>query len=73
MIVWAVNATTISVKGGGFFGEIIPTTAAQQFVLIVLQLATQIWYAWWNFSTLFGIDVDHSYELLDDVKEERLS
>jgi hypothetical protein len=36
IIIWAVN-------GGGFFGEIIPTTAAQQFVLIALQLATQIW------------------------------
>ena len=73
MIVWAFNAATISVKGGGFFGEIIPTTAAQQLVLIVLQLGTQIWYAWWNFSTLFEIDADHSYELLDDVKEEMLS
>ena len=66
MIVWAVNATTISVKGGGFYGEIIPTTAAQQFVVIVLQLVTQIWYAWWNFSTLFETDIIDIYDSIDD-------
>ena len=73
MIVWAFNAATISVKGGGFFGEIITTTTAQQFALILLQLVTQIWYAWWNFSTLFETEVDHRYEMLNDVKEEMLS
>ena len=66
MIVWAFNAATISVKGGGFFGEILPTTAAQQFVLIVLQLSTQIWYAWWNFSTLFEAEVIDIYDSIDD-------
>jgi NRAMP (natural resistance-associated macrophage protein)-like metal ion transporter len=66
MIVWAVNATTISVKGGGFYGEIIPTTAAQQFVVIVLQLVTQIWYAWWNFSTLFETEIIDIYDSIDD-------
>jgi hypothetical protein len=73
MIVWAFNAATISVKGGGFFGDIVTTATSQQFVLIVLQLGTQIWYAWWNFSTLFEIEVDHSYEMLNDVKDEMLS
>ena len=73
MIVWAFNAATISVKGGGFFGEIITTTTAQQFALILLQLVTQIWYAWWNFSILFENEVDHNYEMINDVKEEMLS
>jgi hypothetical protein len=43
-IVWAVNATTISVKGGGFFGEITPDMgfSAQRVFLIVLQVATQV-------------------------------
>ena len=43
-IVWAVNATTISVKGGGFFGEITPDMgfSAQRVFLIMLQVATQV-------------------------------
>ncbi|KAL3823308.1 hypothetical protein ACHAXA_010443 [Cyclostephanos tholiformis] len=51
-IVWAVNATTISVRGGGFFGE-IATDSAHTVLLILLEVAVQIFYAWWNFSTLY--------------------
>eukprot|EP00550_Attheya_septentrionalis_P009130 CAMPEP_0198283666 /NCGR_PEP_ID=MMETSP1449-20131203/3233_1 /TAXON_ID=420275 /ORGANISM="Attheya septentrionalis, Strain CCMP2084" /LENGTH=361 /DNA_ID=CAMNT_0043980379 /DNA_START=562 /DNA_END=1647 /DNA_ORIENTATION=+ len=54
--VWAVNAMTISMKGGGFFGEITPDMpmSAEKVLLILLQVVIQITYAWWNFSTLFG-------------------
>jgi Mn2+/Fe2+ NRAMP family transporter len=43
-IVWAVNATTISVRGGGFFGEIIPDmeSFAHRILLVLLQLAIQV-------------------------------
>ena len=56
MAVWAVNATTLSMKGGGFFGEITPDMewSLQKFLLVLLQVAIQLWYAWWNLSTLFG-------------------
>lgn len=55
--VWGVNALTLSMPGGGFFGDIIPGMedgSAEKILLIILQLAIQIWYAWWNFSMLFG-------------------
>jgi hypothetical protein len=56
MAVWAVNATTLSMKGGGFFGEITPDMewSVQKFLLVLLQVSIQLWYAWWNLSTLFG-------------------
>ena len=43
-IVWAVNATTISAKGGGFFGEITPDMefSAQKVFLILIQVAVQV-------------------------------
>ena len=37
-IVWAVNATTMSVRGGGFFGE-IAHDSAHTVLLIFLQVA----------------------------------
>mmetsp|Transcript_31370 Transcript_31370/g.66025 ORF Transcript_31370/g.66025 Transcript_31370/m.66025 type:complete len:533 (-) Transcript_31370:1220-2818(-) len=54
--VWAVNAMTLSMKGGGFFGEITPDMpmSAQKVLLVLLQVVIQLTYAWWNFSTLFG-------------------
>lgn len=44
LIVWAVNATTLSMKGGGFFGEIIPDMpmSAEKVLWIILQLAIQV-------------------------------
>mmetsp|Transcript_12640 Transcript_12640/g.27269 ORF Transcript_12640/g.27269 Transcript_12640/m.27269 type:complete len:546 (+) Transcript_12640:14-1651(+) len=80
--VWAINAMTISMKGGGFFGEVIwevPITGKMLF-LITFQILLQLWYAWWNFSTLFGsvsftressggfglIDVDEAFSI-DDI------
>ncbi|KAL7550769.1 hypothetical protein ACHAWF_013990 [Thalassiosira exigua] len=54
--VWGVNAMTISMKGGGFFGEVLSDMpmSTGKVALIVLQIVVQLWYAWWNFSTLFG-------------------
>lgn len=56
LLVWGINALTISMPGGGFFGEITPGMAmsAKKVFVIILQLLLQLWYAWWNFSTLFG-------------------
>lgn len=56
LTVWAINALTLSMKGGGFFGELSPDapTSAKKVSLIAFQVALQLWYAWWNFSTLFG-------------------
>eukprot|EP00581_Thalassiosira_minuscula_P004428 CAMPEP_0183739322 /NCGR_PEP_ID=MMETSP0737-20130205/56773_1 /TAXON_ID=385413 /ORGANISM="Thalassiosira miniscula, Strain CCMP1093" /LENGTH=336 /DNA_ID=CAMNT_0025974093 /DNA_START=506 /DNA_END=1516 /DNA_ORIENTATION=- len=56
LAVWAVNALTISMPGGGFFGEIYPSMpmSVEKILLILFQIVLQVWYAWWNFSTLFG-------------------
>ena len=47
-IVWAVNATTISASGGGFFGEITPDveSSAHRVLLILLQLVIQVSFGW---------------------------
>ena len=44
IIVWAVNAMTISMKGGGFFGEITPDMdmSIEKVLLILLQLVLQV-------------------------------
>lgn len=43
-IVWAVNATTISAKGGGFFGEITldMESSARKVLLVLLQVVIQV-------------------------------
>jgi len=54
--VWAVNACTLSMNGGGFFGEITPSMpmSAKKVCLVAVEAVIQLTYAWWNFSTLFG-------------------
>jgi hypothetical protein len=56
LAVWAINAMTLSIQGGGFFGEIIPDMAMsmKKILFMALQIAIQIGYAWWNFRTLFA-------------------
>ena len=56
IVVWAINATTLSISGGGFFGDVIPDMemSPTKVILIVIQIILQVWFAWWNFSTLFG-------------------
>lgn len=58
MAVWAINATTISAQGGGFFGDILPgmEPSFKKVALIIIQVLLQLFYAWWNFSTLFSRD-----------------
>mmetsp|Transcript_11561 Transcript_11561/g.21356 ORF Transcript_11561/g.21356 Transcript_11561/m.21356 type:complete len:374 (+) Transcript_11561:74-1195(+) len=78
IIVWAINSMTLSMKGGGFFGEISPDMpmSAKKIFLIVLQVALQLWYAWWNFSTLFGSVADEKEStgfglvLIDEARSE---
>merc|ERR1712176_61638 len=56
LLVWAINAVTLSIPGGGFFGNVLPTMemSFKKVVLIALQIVLQIGYGWWNFMTLFG-------------------
>eukprot|EP00980_Cylindrotheca_fusiformis_P018702 scaffold6226_cov118-Cylindrotheca_fusiformis.AAC.16 len=63
--VWAVNATTLSIQGGGFFGEVTQSMpmSFEKVLLILLQVAIQIGYAWWNFKTLFG-KLDDAIEII---------
>lgn len=44
MAVWGVNAMTISMPGGGFFGEISPSMewSIEKILLVVLQVAIQV-------------------------------
>ena len=44
LAVWGVNAMTISMPGGGFFGEISPSMewSIEKILLVVLQVAIQV-------------------------------
>ncbi|KAL9189512.1 hypothetical protein ACHAXT_009187 [Thalassiosira profunda] len=72
IIVWMVNAMTISMKGGGFFGEVTPDMpmSVEKVLLILLQCCLQLWYAWWNFSTLFGPVGGAGHELISPTSDE---
>jgi len=67
LLVWAINAVTLSIPGGGFFGNLLPTLemSFSKVVLIALQIVLQISYAWWIFKTLF-----ENLDDAGDVKEE---
>jgi natural resistance-associated macrophage protein len=56
ILVWAINAVALSWKGGGFFGGFVPDMAwsGKKFLYVMLQIAVQLFYAWWNFATLFS-------------------
>ena len=56
LAVWAINAVALSVPGGGFFGDIMPGLpwSWTKILLVILQVAIQVGYAWWNVSTLFS-------------------
>jgi manganese transport protein len=55
IVVWAINAVTLSAPGGGFFGDFVGNMEWSNAKLgwIVLQVCIQGLYAWWNFSCLF--------------------
>ena len=52
--VWVVNAMTLSVSGGGFFGDwranLEPSFG--RTVLIVVEVSFHLFYAWWNIDCL---------------------
>lgn len=55
ILVWAINAVTLSAPGGGFFGDFVSEMnwSMAKFGWILLQVIIQGVYAWWNFSCLF--------------------
>lgn len=54
--VWLVNAVGLSVTGGGFFGDLRPTVENKfaKFLLTSLELLIQLFYVWYNATTLFS-------------------
>ena len=56
ILVWAINAVTLSLPGGGFFGEFVPKMpwGVVKLFWIVVQVALQVAYGYWNWSTLFS-------------------
>lgn len=69
VVVWAINAVALSVPGGGFFGDYVPSMSwsTSKILLIVVQIFLQIGYAWWNFTTLFG-EVEFTPRALEDER-----
>ena len=55
IFVWAINAYSFSSVNGGFLGHLVHgmPRSAGKVILIVLEAAFQIFYAWWNLGYLF--------------------
>jgi hypothetical protein len=55
ILVWFINAITLSVPGGGFFGDFVSEMdwSSRKLAWIVLQIIIQVVYAWWNYTILF--------------------
>jgi tetrahydromethanopterin S-methyltransferase subunit C len=55
IVVWAINAVTLSAPGGGFFGPFVEKMewSFAKLGWIILQVIIQGLYGWWNFSCLF--------------------
>jgi Mn2+/Fe2+ NRAMP family transporter len=53
-VVWLINAVAFSAEGGGLFGDTVHSmeTSAFKVFLIVVEVALQIFYAWWNWNCL---------------------
>ena len=47
-----------SATGGGFFGDVLPEMemSLKKMLLIIIQVLLQLYYAYWNFMTLFSRD-----------------
>ena len=56
ILVWMINAITLSVPGGGFFGDFVNEMewSTAKLGWIILQLVIQVFYAWWNYKCLFS-------------------
>ena len=56
ILVYIVNAVTLSVPGGGCFGDLTQHagTQGEKVFLIIIQVVLQILYAWWLFLNLFS-------------------
>ena len=56
IFVWFINALTLSVPGGGFFGDLVNRNmdwSFEKIFWVVLQVMIQVIYAWWNYTCLF--------------------
>jgi len=55
IFVWFINATALSVPGGGFFGDFVKGKmwSIEKVCWVVLEVTIQILYAWWNYTCLF--------------------
>lgn len=56
ILVYIVNAVTLSYPGGGCFGDLTQQagTQGEKVFLIIIQVVLQILYAWWLFLNLFS-------------------
>lgn len=61
--VWGINAVTLSINGGGFFGDWIPKSSQpSRMILRVLEIVIQLLYAFFNFKVLFR----SSYNMMEE-------
>ena len=55
-LVWFINALTLSVEGGGFFGTWRgnSTSTGGYIVILISEIAAQVFYAAWNLDCVFA-------------------
>jgi NRAMP (natural resistance-associated macrophage protein)-like metal ion transporter len=82
ILVWFINALTLSVPGGGFFGDFVNTEmewSLRKVFWIALQVTIQIFYGWWSYRCLFtpvithqSVPVDAEPGTMEDIDTELL-
>lgn len=75
IFVWLINAMTLSVPGGGFFGDVVSTMewSVTKVFYIIIQLLIHLLYAWWNYECLFSpLSESFGEEVLDREGQETL-
>ena len=58
ILVYVINAYTLSAQGGGFFGNFnlhtLPWTSTKYIILRSIEITVHVFYAWWNYNCLFS-------------------
>ena len=72
ILVWFINAITLSVPGGGFFGDFVGEMdwSGRKLAWIILQVVIQAVYAWWNYAILFTPVAVHMPLAIDESGQQ---
>ena len=69
ILVYVINAYTLSAQGGGFFGNFnlhtLPWASTKYIALRSIEIIVHVFYAWWNYNCLFSTSTLQSYDAVE--------